>query len=263
MGSLFSTPDQPAAPTYQGMTAAQRKENKRNERRQVRLNRPNQTDAFGNQITWNDAGTQSTTTLGDVGQQYATGLASMGQQYMDQASAGIGDTQGAFNDAYGYATANLEPRFEQRRAAEEMRLRNQGLDPTSEAYKSAMNDLALQQNEARNNLVTGIQGQLFNQGLNRFNTQLNALNPGMQFGNQVLNPNANMANGAMINVQQLPVAQYMQQDYNNQMQQYGNELANQQGLMSGLASIGGSILAAPMSGGGSLFGNLAGKAFGL
>ena len=75
------------------------------------------------------------------------------------------DSSGAFDQAYSYATANLEPRFQRSTDALENKLRNQGLDPTSEAYKSAMNDSALQQNEARNNLVTNLQGQMFNQGL--------------------------------------------------------------------------------------------------
>ena len=74
-------------------------------------------------------------------------------------------SQGAFDQAYRTATANIEPRMDRARDAMENKLRNQGLDPTSEAYKSQMNDLALQQNEARNNLTTQLQGQLFSQGM--------------------------------------------------------------------------------------------------
>ena len=82
-------------------------------------------------------------------------------------------TNAAFDRAYQTASANLEPRFDRAGAAMENRLRNQGLDPTSEAYKSATNDLALQQNEARNSLVTQLQGQMFNQGLQDRQQQVN------------------------------------------------------------------------------------------
>ena len=235
---------------------------------QTAFNRPNQTDAFGNSVSWSQTGTDANgnpifsqqNSLGGAGQMYAGGLANLGSQYFDA----VGNqpdlsSNAAFDKAYGYATANLEPRFDRARQQQETQLRNQGLDPTSEAYKSSMNDLALQQNEARNNLVTGLQGQLFNQGLSARQQQLNELQPGVSFGNVALGQNSSPfaqtgVNG--VDLTQLALAQQQQK-----MQNYQAKLNSQGSFLGGLGSIGASILAAPMTGGGSLAGGLIGGLF--
>lgn len=237
----------------------------------------NQTDPFGNQISYSQTGTDAqgnpvfnvSQTMGQTGQQFAGGLAGLGNQYFQGAgnllNTPMGDSQGAFDQAYQYASGNLEPRFDQQRAALESRLANQGLNRSSEAYSRALNDLSLQHNEARNNLVTGIQGQLFNQGLQGRQQQANELtslaSPAMQYGmasigGQYLNPR-----GAT--VQNTDVMGAQQQAYNSQMAAWQAKQQQQQAMMGGLASLGGSLLAAPMTGGGSLGGFLAGKAFGV
>lgn len=173
---------------------------------------------------------------------------------------GIPSSQGAFDQAYNYASANLEPRFDRSRSALESRLRNQGLDPTSEAYKSASNDLALQQNEARNSLVTGLQGQMFNQGMQARQQQMGELMPGMQFGMGTMNPN--YVNAPGVGVQNVDVAGLNQAAYGQQQQAYQQQMAQRNAMLGGLASIGGSILGAPMTGGASVGGMLAGRIFG-
>lgn len=250
----------------------------------------------------------------------------------------VGNSQDAFNTAYGYASANLEPRFEQTRAATENRLRNQGLDPTSEAYRSQMNDVALQQNEARNNLVTGLQNQMFNQGLagrqqgyneasglyglgqgtaqNLFGQNLaqsqygqgmanDAFNQNLQsaqfgagrqdaaaqnaqfgtnlagglgqqnFQNQlglanigqsgIVNPvtQGQYANVPGVNVQGVDMMGLQNLNQQGQWNAYNAQAAQQQAMLSGLASIGGSLLAAPMTGGASLGGMMGGQLLGL
>lgn len=220
------------------------------------FNRPNQTDAFGNQVSWSQSGKDAqgnpifsqANTLGQTGQQYATGLAGLGQDYFNA----VGNqpdlsSTAAFDKAYGYASANLEPRFQRTQDQTQSQLRNQGLDPTSEAYKSSMNDLALQQNEARNNLVTGLQGQMFNQGLQGRQQQLNEYQPGVQFGNTVLGQNSSPFSQTNVNgvdMTQLALAQNQQQQ-----QQYQQKLASRGGMLGGLASIGGTILGGPIGGG--------------
>ena len=141
----------------------------------------------------------------------------------------------------------------------ENRLRNQGLDPTSEAYKSASNDLALQHNEARNSLVTGLQNQIFNQGLQSRQQGMNEMAPGVQFGMGTLSPN--LINAPQVGVQNVDVAGLNQTAYNQQQQNYQQQLAQRNAMLGGLASIGGSILGAPMTGGGSVGGMLAGRIF--
>ena len=150
--------------------------------------RPDQYDPFGGTEKWDETGKDSrgnplfskTVSLGETGQQYAQGLSGLGQQYFQGANNLLANqpnlgSNDAFDRAYGYATANLEPRFDRSREAMQSQLRNQGLDPRSEAYRTSMNDQALQQNEARNNLVTGLQGQMFNQGLQADNQNINRL----------------------------------------------------------------------------------------
>ena len=196
-----------------------------------------------------------TTKAGDYGQQFAGGLSDLGQSYFQGAQNFLADpyagsSQDAFDDPYGYATANLEPRFEQTRAATESRLRNQGLDPTSQAYKSQMNDLALQQNEARNNLVTGIQSQLFNQGLAGRQQQVGEFS-------QLAAPGLNAAGFMAPNVSGYnQVGTGITPDYAAaSAQRTANKNALTSGLLGGISGIGGKLLTAPMTGGGSLFGS--------
>lgn len=239
----MNKPKAPAAPTQQQLSQA----NKDSAFQQAAFNRPNQQDQYGNTLNWSQTGTDAqgnpvfsaNQQLGQTGQQYATGLTGLGQQYFDKVNQGADlSSTDAFNQASGFWAANAEPRFEQQRAAAENRLRNQGLDPTSEAYKSAMNDQALQQNEARNQFMTSAQGQFFNQGLQGRQQELSELNPGIEFGNMALNPN--YVNAPGVNVANN--ADLMQQSYNNQYQQYQDKQNQYGGMLGGLAGLGGTFL---------------------
>lgn len=237
----------------------------------------NQSDPFGNMVNYAQTGTDErgnpifnvSQKFGTTAQNFAGGLSGLGQKYFGGVDAMLGtpmgDSQGAFDQAYQYASGNLEPRFEQQRAALENRLANQGLNRSSEAYSRALNDLSLQQNEARNNLVTGIQGQLFNQGMAGRQQQMNELTgltaPGLNYGmaaigGQYLNPR-----GAQ--VQPVDAMGAYNQQYQSRLNAYNANQAQNSAMMGGLASLGGSLLAAPMTGGTSLGGYLAGRAFGL
>ena len=228
---------------------------------QSKHNRLDQLGAFGGGVSYEmgpDGRLVQTTKAGDYGQQFAGGLSDLGQSYFRGAQNFLADpysgsSQDADNDAYRYATANLEPRFEQTRAATENRLRNQGLDPTSQAYKSQMNDLALQQNEARNNLVTGIQGQLFNQGLAGRQQQVG------EFA-QLASPGLNAAGFMAPNVSGYnQVSTGVTPDYGAlSAQRTANKNAATSGMLGGIAGLGGKLLTAPMTGGGSLFGSFFG-----
>lgn len=262
MGSLFSSPKKPAPMDVSNVTSQANAQNTLNANQQAAYNRVNQTDALGNTLNYSQNGTDAngnpifsaTQKLGETGQMYAGGLAGLGKQYFDTAGQGAPDTSASFDKAYGYASANLEPRFQRATDAMENKLRNQGLDPTSEAYKSATNDLALQQNEARNNLVTNLQGQLFNQGLQSRQQQLNELQPGVQFGNNALT--GSFANVPQVNVANVDVAGLNAQNQADQWKGYQADLAQRNAMLGGLASIGGSLMMAPMTGGTSLGGTI-------
>lgn len=238
----------PKPPSPQAQANAQMTVNRDMAGLQAAYMRPDQYDPFGGTEKWDETGTDSrgnplfskTVSLGETGQQYAQGLSGLGQQYFQGANnllanqPNLGSNE-AFDRAYGYATANLEPRFDRSREAKESQLRNQGLDPTSEAYRTSMNDLNLQQNEARNSLVTGLQGQMFNQGLQADNQNINRLStltqPGVGLANQVLNPGVGpvqaISTGTTPNM-----AQAYQNNYQQQMQ-------NHQGMLGGIGNLAG------------------------
>lgn len=265
---LFKTPKPPKPLDPAKVAGQQLEQNRQGIQQQAAANRLNQNDAFGNSLTYRQTGTDAqgnpiysaNQSLGKLGQQYSGGLANLGQQYF-QTAGQTGDlgSEGAFNRAYDYATANLEPRFERARAGADARLINQGLQPGSEAYKNAMGDLALQQNEARNNLVAGLQGQMFNQGLQQRQQTMNELNPGVQFGNTVLNPS--YINVPGVNVPQVDMSQLAGLNYQGQMNNYNAEMQNRSGMLGGLASIGGTLAGFALGGpmGASIGGQLGGK----
>lgn len=262
MGSIFSGPSKPAPLNVAGVASQANAQNTSNAFQQAAFNRVNQKDALGNTLNYNQTGTDAngnptftaSQQLGETGQMYAGGLAGLGKQYFDTAGQGAPDSNAAFNRAYDVASANLEPRFQRASDAKYNQLRNQGLDPTSEAYKSATNDLALQQNEARNNLVTGLQGQMFNQGLQGRQQQMSELNPGVQFGNTAMQ--GNYANVPGVNVGNVDVAGLSQANQADQWKGYQADTTRQNAMLGGLASIGGSLMMAPMTGGGSLGGTI-------
>ena len=242
----FLSPPKP--PSAKSQAKAQMAVNRDTARIQSAYMRPDQYDPFGGTETWRERGKDAygnplfkkEVTLGETGQQYASGLAGLGNAYFNQAQNFLNNpadftSGGAFDRAYDYASANIEPRFERTRAAAENRLRNQGLDPTSEAYKSQMNDLALQQNEARNNLVTNLQGQMFNQGIQGRQAQVGEMagltQPGLAFGNQVLNPGVGPVQAISTGITP-NMPQAMQNNYNQQM-------ANHQGMLGGIGSLAG------------------------
>lgn len=273
MGSLFggssSKPVQPAAPPKMDVAAVgakQQAEGTRSAYEQAAFNRVNQTDALGNTLQYSQTGTDAqgnpifsaSQQLGQYGQAAAGGLAGLGGQYFAKAgdTSGLGSSD-ALDRAYGFATANLEPRFQRQTDALENKLRNQGLDPTSEAYRASMNDNALQQNEARNNLVTSLQGQMFNQGLQQRQQGMNELQPGVAFASGSLNPN--YVNPSGVNVGpvdyaglETTAANQANQIYGQQMSQYNADLARQtaerNAMLGGLAGLGGTLGGAYLNG---------------
>lgn len=234
----------PKAPDANKTAATQNMYNKQAEQRQLAYNRVNQTDPFGNTLAWSQTGTDAqgnpmfsvSQGLGGIGQQYAGGLSGLGQQYFGTAGQGAPDSMGAFNKAYDLATANLEPRFQRAQGQLYTQLRNQGLTPGTEAWSNSMNDLALQQNEARNSLVSGLQSQMFNQGLQGRQQQLAELQPGLQFANNALNPSYASVPG--VGVSPIDYAGLRQQQYQGDVNAYNAQ--NQ--MYGGLASIGSGLM---------------------
>jgi hypothetical protein len=246
------------------VTADANKQNTANAQQNWSFNHPNQQDMFGNTLTWGQNGTDAsgqpiftaTQQLGALGQQYAGGLGALGQKYFDTAGQALPNSEDALDRAYQFATGNLEPRFERAREAERTRLINMGLDPRDVAHRAEMNDLNLQQNEARNHLVTQLQGQLFNQGLQGRQQQMAELQPGLSPAGAFMS--GNYANNPTTQVQNVDVAGLNLAQQQQLQQQYQQQMAQKNAMWGGLAGIGGSLLMAPVTGGTSLGGMMMG-----
>lgn len=133
--------------------------------KQTQNNRLNTSNPFASQ-TFNGDGSTSTQFAGGLGdaasglQQQAAGLA----QPMDWSqfgTVGTGDDarNQAINAAYGQATSRLDPQWDRRMEAQRTQLLNQGLDPSSEAYKNAMQDANFARNDAYGSAMNSAIGQ--------------------------------------------------------------------------------------------------------
>jgi hypothetical protein len=253
MGSLLRSPRAPAPINVGAVGQQQAAQNTSNAYQQAAFNRPNQTDQFGNTVNWSQSGTdaqgnpvfQATQRLGATGQQMAGGFAGLANQYFGQAGGGNG-----IDRALGMYDQTMDPRNERVRAGNENRLRNQGFDPNSEAYRSQMADVALQQNEARNNFATGAWGQ----AINERGQQMRELQPGLQFGMGTISPNQVATPG--VNVGNVDYVGLNQANYQNQMNTYNQQLKQRSDMLGGLAGLGGGLMTLPIGGGASLGGSL-------
>lgn len=242
----FKTPKPPEPINVASTATAANTQNATNAQANVELNRLDQKDAFGNTLKFGADGTVSTD-LGALGQEFQTGLAGLGRQYMATAGEGAPDSTGAFNQAYDLASANLEPRFQRAQDAKYTQLRNQGLDPTSEAFKSATADLNLSQNESRNNLVSSLQNQMFNQGLAGRQQTLAELAPGLSYGTGATSPA--FQNYNTVTQDNVDVSGLTQANYQGQQNTYNQKIAQQNALYGALASLAGTATKAAVGAG--------------
>ena len=255
---------------------------------QQKANFNNQGNIYGNQLTYSyDPQTGKYTqniAAGGPGQEFQTGFSALGQKGLgiannmaDQMAGGQDLTSmDAFNKAKGFYDQNTAGRQQRETDALENKLRNQGLDPTSEAYKSQMNDLGLQHNEAYNSFMNQAQNQFWNQGQQGANNDISRLwsltQPGASYG---MNAATNSTFGQMPGINVANVAGSVPGMYQNydasQLAAYNAQQANSP--WANIAKLGGSILGMPMqqstsfnpstgtytsAGGGSLGGNMIG-----
>jgi hypothetical protein len=259
---LFKKPKMPTAPSAQQLQQA----NTQSAFQTAAFNRPNQSDQFGNTLNWQQTGTDAqgnpifnaNQQLGQAGQQYATGLTGLGQKYMDLAGGydPSNFSMDAFNKAQKFYDEANDPYVSMQRNSLENRLKNQGLDENSEAYKNAQ--LASEDQIARNRnaFTASAQNQFFGQDLQGTQQQQSLLNPGVQFGNSVLNPSyaqvpgVNLANNAEL----------MQTSYGNQLNAYNQQMQQRNAMFGGLAGLGGTLAGTVL--GGPIGGAIGGKLFG-
>jgi hypothetical protein len=268
MGSLFSSPKPPKPLNVAKVSAEQQKANTNNAFQQEAFNRLNQTDQYGNQLKYKQSGTDGrgnpiysvNQSLGQTGQQFAGGLGSLGMEYFQGA-------QNLLGNPADYTNAGTEARIDElgrrRLDPRHTQLVNRGLDPTSEAYKAQMDQFGQTKNDAYNQLALQGRGQAFDEALRGRSAQIEELQgltaPGLKYGMGAVNPNLVNTPGVNVGHVDLTSLYGMQQAQKNA--NYQAQVQNQNGMLGGLASIGGSLAMAPMTGGGSLFGNAVGGLF--
>lgn len=158
-------------------------------------------------------------------------------------------TQQASQQYYDRGAALLEDPFKQQRNDLEVRLDERGLPVGSEARNVAEGNLQRQQALALSDLAS--QGALRAPELAAFENNQNISNLASTL--QLLNsiPKPNQASQASAAIQSTPIAQLINQDYQNQMQDYQND----QAALGGILKTGAQLALAPTTGGGSLIGN--------
>lgn len=153
----------PAAPDFTG--AAQQTSDAA-----ARLNRPNQTNAFGSSTTYEtgpDGQVQMRQGFGGPLAGLATGLqqqaADMGGplDWAQFGQVGTGDEarQQAIDAAYNQSTSRLNPMWQQREEAERARLLNAGVPESSELFRNTMQGFNQQRNDAFQGALNSAIGQ--------------------------------------------------------------------------------------------------------
>jgi hypothetical protein len=194
--------------------------------------------------------------------------------------------------------SRLNPQLDRDRAALENRLANQGIRPGSEAFREAIALADRQTNDARMQAVlAGGQEQSRLAGLDQsrlgFNNNVgqqtfandltgrnfqNAtrdaeINEQMRLRGNGINELNSLISGSQVSMPQgqafnagniagTDVAGITQQGYQNQLQNWQNQVNQQGSMLGGIAGGIGSLLALPMTGGASLGGSMLGSMFG-
>lgn len=259
MGSLFKSPKAPAPMNVAAVGAQQAKQNTSNAYEQAAFNRVGQQDQYGNTLAYTQNGTdaqgnpqfQAQQHLGETGQAMAGGFGGLAKGYFDNAQSrpDLGSDT-AMNNAYDAATSFSAPRQAREMDAQRTRLSNQGLDPSSEAYRNQIRDTTENQTSANNTLAAGLQNQMFQQGLANRGQQMSELNPGLGFASKTLD--VNQANVPGVNVGNVDYAGLNKTAYDQQQQIYGQQMQQRNAMIGGLASLGGTAIGAfaGMPGGG-------------
>ena len=201
-------PDPPPPPDYAGAASATASGNLDAARLASRANRVDQYTPYGSQVYTSGVGGdadrwRSDINLTDTGQKLldyqneaSLGLGEQTTQALDRVNAGLsqpfdyGSVQDVNDASYKAQTDRLDPQWEQRQAATETQLINQGLRPGTEAYDNAMRVMGEARNDAYgqariNAINTSPQTMQMASALR--SQPLNELNA-LRTGSQVTNP---------------------------------------------------------------------------
>lgn len=152
--------------------------------RTMDVNRPNQKSDYSNTSWTYDPDTASYVQKTQLNGPLAGANQNLQKQWSDMLAKPMDDGTAARNQAidasYGQATSRLDPQWDKRSSATQTQLMNQGLDPSSEAYKSAMQDFGNQRNDAYSSAMNTAIGQGTAAGDSAFKNNLAARNNPLQ-----------------------------------------------------------------------------------
>lgn len=263
----------PPPPDPAKVAAAQTQSNKETAVANAYLNRVDQTNPFGTS-TYQVVGTNPDGTpkfaqttafsapvqglfdsniamsqgLADIGQGQIAGLQ---QQYANPLDLNT-ETE---NRIAALRSARLDPELQRQDDALRNRLTNQGIREGTEAWDRALERQGRMATDARNQLWLDARQQGMNEALTQRNQPLMEFNairtgtaPNMPTFSSV--PQTQQAN--------TNVAGIYDSNYQNQLAAYNAQNSANNAFMGGLFGLGGSLLTAPMTGGGSVFGRMIG-----
>jgi hypothetical protein len=147
------------------------------------------------------------------------------------------------NRLFDLASARLTPQLAQRRAAVEADLINRGIRPGSDAYDRAQTVLNQGENDAYNQLFLTGRGEAVQEALTARNQPINEITALMS-GSQVAQPNYINPNEPTIPT--TDTAGIINQNYQQRLQNYQIQQAQQQQMLGGLFGLGSAALMGPL-----------------
>jgi hypothetical protein len=254
----MNTPSPPPAPDPVKTAQAQTASNVKTSTTQQQLNMVDQTNPYGSQ-TYNQSGTWAdgtpkfsmSTTFSPQEQ------AKQEQQWeFDRLSNQLGidqtkkltgildtpfkiDNEATEGRLMELGRKRLDPVLQERNAALESKLYNQGVMPGTEAYTRAMRADTEGQNDAYNQLLLGGRAQAATELQAERNQPINEITALMS-GGQV--NQAQFGNTPQTSVANTDIAGITQQGYENSLIPWKQKNAENQALMSGMFSLGGAAL---------------------
>lgn len=135
----------------------------------------------------------------------------------------------------------LDPILAQQDEALRTRLANQGIKAGSEAYRREMDTQGQSRNDAYNQLILQGRGQAFSEAQAERNQPINEITA-LLSGGQVSQPQFMGAN--MPKIPTTDVAGLINENFNQKMNVYNQQMAQRQGLLGGLFGLGSSLIMA-------------------
>lgn len=279
-----SAPKPPAPPDPQETAAAQAAANKETAIAQQQLNAINQVTPYGklsfSQNGWWDDAREvprltATTTLtpeqmeilgltqqaginyGQLANQQLGAVSDRLGQPLDFASLGAAPqaNEATRDEVAGALTQRFQPYWDRDLDQLETRLANQGIQLGSEAYSRAMQDYGRAVNDARLGIENAALGQMLQLYGAEENQRGRRASEMIQERTQPLNELAAMLTGSQVqspgfvptpqsSVQPTDIAGLTYADYNARLNNYNQQLAQQNSAMGGLFGLGGSLIGA-------------------